>query len=117
MPISVICEVGELGQVLFELQDDFADRPVALFADDYFGQAMHFFAGSGPFCVVIRAFARLGAFEVIVFAEDEQNLVCVLLDGARFAQVRELRALVFARLHLTRELRQGDDGNIQFLRE
>ena len=53
--------------------------------------------------------------EVIFLAVDEHHDVGVLLDRAGFAQVGELRALVVAAFDLTRELRQRDDRNVQFL--
>jgi hypothetical protein len=50
-------------------------------------------------------------FIIVVFlAIDEHHHVGVLLDRARLAQVRQLRALVLAVLHLARQLGQRDDG-------
>ena len=42
----------------------------------------------------------LFAFAVIFLAEDEHDDIGVLFDRAGFAQVRKLRALVFAALDL-----------------
>src|SRR3546814_15329986 len=52
-----------------------------------------------------------------LLAENEQHDVGVLLDGAGFAQVRKLRALVLALLHLTRELRQRQHREVPLLGE
>ncbi len=53
--------------------------------------------------------------QVIFLAIDEHHHVGVLLDGAGFAQVRQHRALVVARIDAARQLRQGQDGDVQFL--
>ena len=53
---------------------------------------------------------------VVLRAVDERHDVGVLLDGARFAQVRELRTLrAAAHLGGTAQLRQGDNRHVQFL--
>ena len=62
-----------------------------------------------------RAFRRLGALNIILLAVHEHDDVGVLLDRARFAQVRELRPLVLAVLDRARELRQRDDRHVQLL--
>ena len=64
-----------------------------------------------------RAGRRLHVLDVIFLAEHEQHDVGVLLDRARFAKVGELRALVVAAFHLTRELRERDDRHVQLLAE
>ena len=61
-------------------QLDAADRAVALFGDDDFGEA---------FEVGI-------VFLVDLFAEDEGDDVGVLFDGARLAQIGELQPMVSA---------------------
>src|SRR5690606_25758653 len=53
--------------------------------------------------------------EVILFAVDEHDNVRVLLDRARLAQVRKLRALVVATLHLTGQLRERKYRNVELL--
>ena len=84
-----------------------ADRTVALLADDDLGFALERVA-----VLVHRPVVEL-------LAVEEHDQVGVLLDGARLAQVGELRALVVARalLRRARELRQRDDRNAQLLRE
>jgi hypothetical protein len=57
-----------------------------------------------PRDVFLGAGLRLLVLQVIFLAIDEQHHVGVLLDGAGFAKVGELRALVVAAFHLTREL-------------
>ena len=59
--------------------------------------------------------AGLLALLVVLLAEHEHHHVGVLLDGAGFAQVGELRALVLAALDLARELGEGDDRDVQLL--
>ena len=55
---------------------------------------------------------------VVGIAVQEQNAVCVLLDGTGVAQVRKLRAMagvVALLFHCTGQLAQRDDGHIQLL--
>ena len=59
--------------------------------------------------------AGLFGFFIILIVVDEHHDVGVLLDGAGFAQVTELRAFVFAAFDLTGQLREGRDGDVQFL--
>ena len=90
---------------------------MALLADDRFGlveDALRLFHPFGEGGVVLRRFDPL---VIIFFAEDEHDDVGVLLDRTGFAQVGQLRALVVARFHLTRQLRQRDDRNVQLLRD
>ena len=56
-----------------------------------------------------------GALKIILLAVHEHDNVGVLLDGARLAQVRELRPLVLAVLDRARELGQRDDRHVQLL--
>ena len=53
--------------------------------------------------------------EVIFLAIHEDHDVGVLLDRAGFTQVGQLRPLVVAVFDLTRQLRQRDDRNVEFL--
>ena len=53
--------------------------------------------------------------QVVFVSIDKHHRVCVLLDRAGFAEVRELGALVLAVLNLAGELRQRQDGQCQFL--
>ena len=78
---------------------------MALLGDDDVGRALDLVEQSLPFDIfrVVRI-ARLLVLDVVFLAEHEQHHVGVLLDGAGFAQVRKLRALVLAAFHLTREL-------------
>ena len=48
-------------------------------------------------------------------AVKQYDDVRILLDGARFAQVRELWALAGATLDLTRQLRERNDGHTEVL--
>ncbi len=108
-------QVAEAGGVGIERQLDDADGAVTLLADDHLGlvlQAVHVFL---PLQVFFGALARLGAAQVVAFAVHEHDAVGVLLDRARFPQVGQLRPLVLALLDLTRQLRQGDDGDVQLL--
>jgi hypothetical protein len=92
---------------------------VALLGDDQFGDAedaLHFlpplFIFLGRFRIVVGAMLGLARGDVIVLAEDEPDHVGVLLDRARFAQVRQLRALVLALFDRTAELRQRDHRHL-----
>ena len=103
--IGDVVEIGEFRLFLDEAQLDILHGPVTVLGHDDFG-------GSGlqfdPVLVVVDA--------VVFGPVDEGYDVGVLLDGARFTQVGELRALVAAaRLHRTVELREGDDRNIELL--
>ncbi len=60
---------------------------------------------------------RLLGGEIIFLAIDEPDHVGVLLDRARFPQVRELRPLVLALLDLAAELGESDDRNAELLGE
>src|SRR6185436_16138756 len=72
-------EVLEPGELADERELDRAGGTVALFADDQLGHAL----GIGR---------RLILVGVLILAIDEQHHIGVLLEGARFAQVRQLRA-------------------------
>ncbi len=91
------------------MQLDGADGAVALLADDDLGDVAHMVHVFLPGQVFGRALARLGPAFVIALAIDEHDHVGVLFDRSGFAQVRQLGPLVLARLHLARQLRQGDD--------
>ncbi len=60
---------------------------------------------------------RLLVLKIIFLAEHEHDDVGVLLDRARFAQIRQLRALVVAAFDLTRQLRKGDHRHVHLLRQ
>ena len=68
--------------------------------------------GQAAYVVALGILARLA---VVLGAVNEAHDVGVLLDGSRLAEVAELRTLVVALLGGAVELRQGYDGNIQFL--
>ena len=89
--------VAELRERGLEVQHDLAGRPVPVLGDDQLRVAL--------------------ALLVTVVAVDEHHDVGVLLDRARFAQVRELRPLVGARLGVAVELRESDDRDLELLRE
>src|SRR6202790_539941 len=110
-------QIAEPGETGLELQLDRAGWAVALLADDHFGLAVHQRHVQLPFLIFRRARAGFLVRQIIFLAEHEHHHVGVLLDRAGFTQVGQLRALVFAALDLARQLRQRDDGNIQFLGE
>ena len=98
-------EVLEARVFLDERQLRGAGRAVALLADDDLGHAL-------------RLLVRLPVVvAVLLLAVDEHDDVGVLLEGAGLAQVRELRAVIGARLRRARQLRQRDDRHVQLLRE
>src|SRR3546814_3518159 len=83
--------VAETGEGALEMQHDAADRAMALLADDHLGQvldAIHLFL---PGNMLGRALGGLLAHLVVFLAEHEHDDVGVLLDGARFTQVGQLR--------------------------
>ncbi|MNQ76957.1 hypothetical protein D3C85_918090 [compost metagenome] len=108
-------QVAEADGVRVEGQLDDADGAVTLLADDHLRLALQPVHVLLPLQVLLGALARFGAAQVVAFAIDEHDAVGVLLDRAGFTQVGQLRALVFALLDLTRQLRQGDDRHAQFL--
>src|SRR5215467_8561367 len=77
-------EVLEAGELAEERQADDACRSVALLADDQLRDSLR----------VARRRVLVG---VLILAVDEDHDVGVLLEGARFAEVRELRAMIGAR--------------------
>src|SRR3984893_16600346 len=115
--MAVLRQIAEPRELAFELQFAGAGGAMALLADDDFGLAVHQRHFELPFFIFGGADARLLVGEVIFLAKHEHHDVGVLLDRAGFTQVRQLRALVVAALDLTRQLRQRDDGNVQFLGE
>src|SRR6266853_116665 len=98
--------VVEAGEFLLEIELLGAGGAVALLAEDHFGDALDALVGLG----VDRAVVEL-------LAIDETDDVGVLLDGARFAQVRELRPAVLAAalLRRARQLRQRHDRDVELL--
>src|SRR6056297_3657844 len=98
-------EVAEAGEAALEGKLDRTDGPVALLSDNHLGLAVKLFhplLPRGHFIeLVLGRFLALG---IIFLPEDEHDNVRVLFDGARFAQVRKLRALVLAGFHLARKL-------------
>ena len=78
---------------------ELSDGAIALLGDDDFGAALEF-------GIVLL---------VDLFAEDEHDNVGILLDGAGFAQVAELRAMIAAAaFRSAAELRKRDDRDFQF---
>jgi hypothetical protein len=76
---------------------------VTLFCNDHLGNVVYLGSLLLPlrdsvvelligFAVKLLWFSEL---VVVNFAEDEHHNICILLDRARFAQVCELRALIF----------------------
>src|SRR2546430_2407805 len=103
LPVGLrdVLEPRVLGQ---EHDLDRADGAVALLADDDVGDV---------------GLARREVLLVLRLAIEEEDEVGVLLQGARFTKVRELRPEVAggARLHRARELGEGDHRHVQLLRE
>ena len=97
-------QIAETGNIGFELKIHSPDRPVPLLADDDFGPAADKLHFRHPLLEFGRTFSRLCTFNIVLFAVHEHDHVGVLFDGARFAQVRELRPLVLAVLNCAREL-------------
>ena len=90
---------------------------MALLADDDLGLAVHAGHVHLPFRILVGAGSRLLVAQVVFFTEHEKNHVGVLLDRARFAQVRELRPFVVPVLDLARQLRERQDRHVEFLGE
>src|SRR5690606_16753031 len=114
VPTAVFFQIAKAGEAALKGQLDRADGTVALLADDHFGFAMaglHDLLPGGHLVQIV--IGGLFALAVILLAEDEHDDISVLFDTAGFAQVRKLWALVVARLDLTGQLRQGDDGDVQ----
>ena len=76
----------------------------AVFGNDELGQT-----------VDIVSFRILARFGVIFGSVYEADNVGILFNGARFAEVAEHGAFVFARFVLTAELTERKDGYVEFL--
>src|SRR6516165_8269956 len=90
-------EIGETGHRAVELQFDRARWAVTLLADDHLGLAFHPFALGQPF----REFLAIGFdgfthLMIVLLTEYEEYDVGILFNRSGFAQIRQLRALVFA---------------------
>ena len=81
MPSAVGMQGGKAGLLGDEHDPQEAGRTITVLTDDQFGSA---------------AIGALGVVHLI--AVDEQDQVGILLDGTRFAQVSQYRALVTALL-------------------
>ena len=90
---------------------------MALLGDNDFRPAVSIIHFNQPFRVFFRAGLRLLVLQIIFFAVDEHHDVGVLLDRTGLAKVGQLRMLVIAAFDLARQLRQGDDWNIEFFRQ
>ena len=96
---------------------------VALLGDDHFGLAggARYLASiprtSRSFSVSSASAVGLDGLEIIILAIDEEHDVGVLLDRARFPEVRQLRPLVLALLDRAAELRQADHRHVELLRQ
>jgi hypothetical protein len=114
-------EVAEACEFALEQQMHLADGTMALLGDDHFGLVVGLFAALHPsdmaFGVAFHGFVGavlgLGALQVVLLAIDEHDHVGVLLDGARFAQVGELRVLVLALLDGAAELGERQHRHVQ----
>src|SRR6516162_4990219 len=109
------CEIIEARDRRLELQADGAGGAVALLADDDLGFAKDLVHLAAPFFVFGRSWPRLFIGQVVFLAEYKQDDVGILFDRSRFTQIRELRALVFSVLHLSRQLRKRDNRDVEFL--
>src|SRR6185503_9640583 len=91
-------QIVEAGIGGFESNFDLSGGPIELLDDDELGDA-----------------AMVGLGFVVVVAKDEDDVVGVLLDRARFAKIRQLRALVFGAPRFDRavELRKSDHRNAE----
>ena len=91
--------VGKTGRIVEECEVEFADGAVALLGNNDLGAAL-----------------EVGVVLLVdLFAEDKHNNVGVLLDGAGFAEVGELGAMVAAAAFgSAAELGQSDNGHAQF---
>src|SRR5262249_46038594 len=98
-------EVLEARVLLDERELHRPDGAVALFAHDDLGGALG---------LLVRLAVGVA---VLLLTVDEHHDVRVLLERARLAPVRELRAVIRARLGRARELRQRDDRDLQLLGE
>src|SRR6266550_580601 len=92
---------------LVEVEIHESRRTVALLADNDLGAALE------------RVAVLVGRPFVHLLAVDEHDQICILLDRAGLAKVRELRPLVLSGTLLrgARKLRQGDDGNSELAGE
>src|ERR1700704_4309952 len=96
--------VGEAGDLGLELQLDLAGGAMALLGDDQLGELVDSLHVALPLLVALEnlgivAFDRaLGLVrrDIIFLTVDEEDDVGVLLDRARFPEVRKLRPLVLA---------------------
>src|SRR3954451_1500871 len=92
--------IGELRIPRQESEHDLAHGTVAVLRDDY---------------VCLARTLRVAV--VVLVPVDEHHEVRILLDLARFAQVREQRLLVRTRLDATRKLRHRDHRHLQLARQ
>src|SRR5688572_8062938 len=95
-------EIFEPCEFANERELDDPGGAVSLFGDDQLGDPL-------------RIGWRLSFVEIHLLTVDERDDVRVLLQGARFAQIRELRPVIGARLGRAAQLRQQDDRHTQLL--
>src|SRR5262245_9941490 len=100
--LIVLREIIEASDSRVELDTDGTGRPMALLADDDLGLAVHIGHFHLPSRVVVGAWPRFLVAQIIFLAENEHHHVGVLLDRARFAQIRELRPFIITVLDLPR---------------
>src|SRR5262249_55988821 len=109
--LEFLRKIAEARELALEGELHRADRTMALLADDHLGLARHSHHLRLPIAELRCSLARLLPLDIVFLTEHEHDNVGVLLDRARFTQIRELRPLVLALLHLTRELRKRNDRN------
>jgi hypothetical protein len=116
-------EICQPGQLRIERQFFDADRPHPLFGNDHFGGIGHVSQAVLPAGISLQErlislfppLPRLILAEVIFLPAHKADDIGILLDRARIAQVRQLRAFILARFHVTGELREGQHGDVQVL--
>lgn len=81
------------------------DRTISILADKY-----------GCFSFVHVTFLHF-CIIVILFTVDHEDDICILLDRTRFTEVRENWLLAGTTLNCSRELREGDNRDIEFTSE
>ena len=101
--IGIVLGILETGVLALEGEEHIAHGAITMLGNDDFGHA----AEVATFVVGI---------DMVVFgAVDEDDHIGILLDGSRFAEVAQLRALSFVALAVfdtTIQLAQGQNGNV-----
>src|SRR5262249_16937517 len=92
-------KILEFGELFEESELDRTDRSVPLLRDNE-----------------VRLAGVLFILLVDFFTVDEHDEISILFDGSRFAQVRQLRAVIaLALLRCAAQLRKGNNRQFEFL--